>query len=298
MPARIQPCTKNADWGMELRSFLRQARARISPLAPNLGPQARLPLRHGRIVSQEELAECIGVSRVWYAKLEAGIALRPSTALLDRLATALMLNPEERRTLFNLAVTELKLGSALSDRSIAVLDAFGTLVPLRTAARRLWSATSESEILLAVAEAITSLCNGSDVVGAQKRARPGQWDFPVFIGGVHLQTAIAEMVSDLLDGMTEAEIDETMLYGVLTQPGQIGTRHELHRRLTKRPRVYRAFASHGFETMDFIDVHIRSREGAEATAFAVYVNGQKDFSELDRALLETLGCLASLALSQ
>ncbi len=62
-------------------------------------------------MSQEELAECIGVSRPWYAMLESNAVVRPSTALLDRLASALMLAAEERIGLFNLALPELKLAS-------------------------------------------------------------------------------------------------------------------------------------------------------------------------------------------
>jgi isoquinoline 1-oxidoreductase subunit beta len=45
-----------------------------------------------------------------------------------------------------------------------------------------------------------------------------------------------------------------MLYGVLTEPGQVGTRHELHRNLTVKPRIDRAFRSVGFESADFIKV--------------------------------------------
>jgi hypothetical protein len=106
------------------------------------------------------------------------------------------------------------------------------------------------------------------------------------------------MVSTLMAGMTAAEIDETMLHGVLTVPGQVGTRHELHRNLSQKQRVDRTFAEHGFGATDFIDALIKSREGSEATVFAVYVDGQKDFTELDRAVLGTLADLASLALSR
>jgi transcriptional regulator with XRE-family HTH domain len=64
-------------------------------------------------VTQEELAECIGVSRVWYAMLESRTTVRTSSALLDRLAAALMVTPEERTALFDLAFPELKLSEAI-----------------------------------------------------------------------------------------------------------------------------------------------------------------------------------------
>jgi transcriptional regulator with XRE-family HTH domain len=58
-------------------------------------------------VTQEEIAEAVGVSRNWYRRLESGASVRASTKLLDRLAHALALTPDERMTLFTLAIPEL-----------------------------------------------------------------------------------------------------------------------------------------------------------------------------------------------
>ena len=276
-------------------AFLKEQRRRIPRDVRSLGRYLRLPTRRGKVVTQEELAEAIGVSRVWYAMLETGAALKTSPRLLARLADALNLSDYSREVLFKLALPELSVG----DRAFTMMkDLSSSIVPLRTAARRLWSATSESEILLATAEAITDIFDYSDVAGVQKRLQPGQWDFPVIIGGDHLQNAIAELVQTLTAGMTPAQIDETMLHGVLTEPGQVGTRHELHRHLSQKHRIDRTFASLGFEETNFLDAHIKSREGIESTVFAVYVDGKKDFTDLDRAVLGTLAGLASLALSQ
>ncbi len=71
----------------------------------------RLQSRVGRPVTQEEMAEYIGVSRAWYAMLETQARVRASAPLLDRLARALMLNSQERTLLFNLALPELRLDS-------------------------------------------------------------------------------------------------------------------------------------------------------------------------------------------
>ena len=60
-------------------------------------------------MTQEELAEYIGISRSWYGLLESDKPVRASVALLDRLATALMLSLDERATLFNLVLPELRL---------------------------------------------------------------------------------------------------------------------------------------------------------------------------------------------
>ncbi len=88
-------------------TLLKQWRRRIDPGTTMLGEHRRLNSRHGKAVSQEELAEAIGVSREWYACLESG-AKRPSVPVLDRLATALNASAQERVTLFQLAVPALQ----------------------------------------------------------------------------------------------------------------------------------------------------------------------------------------------
>jgi hypothetical protein len=90
-----------------LKELLRQFRRRIDPYEQALGPQARPPSRRGKPVTQEEIAECIGVSRAWYCMLESDKPARASTFLLDRLASILMLSAAERATLFALALPEL-----------------------------------------------------------------------------------------------------------------------------------------------------------------------------------------------
>jgi DNA-binding XRE family transcriptional regulator len=92
----------------ELRAFLKQRRSGIQPTVRVLGSHQRHSSRCGRRVTQEELAEAIGVSRTWYALLECGAAIRPSARLLDRLASSLMLSPHERNRLFCLAVPEFR----------------------------------------------------------------------------------------------------------------------------------------------------------------------------------------------
>jgi transcriptional regulator with XRE-family HTH domain len=81
-------------------------------------------------VTQEEVAECIGVSRVWYATLESQSGVRTSPALLDRLASALMLTTDERASLFNIALPELKLEtvSAVPASSASDMQADGLTI--------------------------------------------------------------------------------------------------------------------------------------------------------------------------
>jgi DNA-binding XRE family transcriptional regulator len=90
-----------------LGPFLKMLRQRISPGSDTLGPIKRLPVRCGRRVTQEEIAEAVGVSRNWYRRLESGADVRASTKLLARLAHVLLLAPNERITLFALAVPEI-----------------------------------------------------------------------------------------------------------------------------------------------------------------------------------------------
>jgi transcriptional regulator with XRE-family HTH domain len=68
---------------------LRHFRVRIDPKEKALGPQERTPARRGKPVTQEELAEYIGVSRCWYGMLESEKPSRVSIFLLDRHTYAL-----------------------------------------------------------------------------------------------------------------------------------------------------------------------------------------------------------------
>ena len=87
--------------------LLKKLRGRLDPATPMLGEHERLRSRRGKAVSQEEMAEAIGVSRGWYACLESG-SKRPSVAVIARLATALNTNPDERAILLQLAIPALK----------------------------------------------------------------------------------------------------------------------------------------------------------------------------------------------
>lgn len=92
----------------ERREFLTQLRRRIDPATKTLGSYERLNSRRGRRVTQEELAEAIGVTRGWYARLESGKSVQPSLSVLNRIAEALKTTPGERALLFHLAIPALK----------------------------------------------------------------------------------------------------------------------------------------------------------------------------------------------
>jgi transcriptional regulator with XRE-family HTH domain len=79
-----------------LADFLRQRRARIRP--PDVGlPAGRRRRTPG--LRREEVAALAGVGTDWYTWLEQGRDVHASRQVLDALATALRLTPEDRRYL-------------------------------------------------------------------------------------------------------------------------------------------------------------------------------------------------------
>ncbi len=76
-------------------------RARLDPLPLGLATPGRRRRTPG--LRADEAAELAGVGLTWYAALEAGKDIRVSAKLLDRVAMALRLSPEERDHLFALA---------------------------------------------------------------------------------------------------------------------------------------------------------------------------------------------------
>jgi DNA-binding XRE family transcriptional regulator len=91
----------------ELHRFVRERRERIASGSRFLGDTPRLPSRVGKRVTQEELAEHLGVSRQWYARFEGGAPAGFSAQLLNRLCNLLLLSAPERAQLVGLAMPEL-----------------------------------------------------------------------------------------------------------------------------------------------------------------------------------------------
>ncbi|MFT9848768.1 helix-turn-helix transcriptional regulator [Aneurinibacillus sp. REN35] len=84
-----------------LSTFLKSKRANIQPQSVGLptGTRRRTPgLR------REEVAQIAGVSTTWYTWLEQGRDINVSTSVLDAIATALQLNNDERKYLYDLAL--------------------------------------------------------------------------------------------------------------------------------------------------------------------------------------------------
>src|SRR4051812_15510855 len=82
--------------GLSLGGFLRDRRARLAPT-----PGQRRRRTPG--LRREEVASRAGVSVTWYTWLEQGRGGPPSSSVLERLASALELDPRAREILFLLA---------------------------------------------------------------------------------------------------------------------------------------------------------------------------------------------------
>ncbi|GAA0898790.1 helix-turn-helix transcriptional regulator [Pseudonocardia zijingensis] len=100
--------------GSDLGDFLGTRRARITPADVGL---ASTGLRRVPGLRREEVALLAGTSVDYYVRLEQGRERHPSAQVLDALAGALRLNPDERRHLFDLAgVTPRDRAAAVPDR--------------------------------------------------------------------------------------------------------------------------------------------------------------------------------------
>ncbi|HEV2641851.1 MAG TPA: helix-turn-helix transcriptional regulator [Candidatus Elarobacter sp.] len=275
-----------------LRSLLRSWRTRVHPEARSLGIVPRAEARIGKVVTQEEIAGVVGISARWYAAFESGIALRTSPVVLGRIAEALMLADDERRQLFTLAIPEI-IGASLR---FPLTPTF-TIASLKTVVRRLCAATTEDAAMTVLAEGVAEHFPHADFVGVFRRSAPGLWEFPVIVGDPRSYAPLPGIQLELNDGLNPLQIDEAMLHGVLLQPGDVGTRRELHRDLTVKPRIDRVFSASGFVDANFLAAHIRSNRGLTANLFVNCVHQPNTFAEYDRMLLAALAELASVALS-
>ncbi|MEV8526126.1 helix-turn-helix transcriptional regulator [Streptomyces sp. NPDC052000] len=93
--------TRTVDTTQELAAFLRTRRERLDPR--DFGLPSRRRARRTPGLRREEVAELAGVSTDYVVRLEQGRGLRPSADVVEALARALRLAPDERAYLFNLA---------------------------------------------------------------------------------------------------------------------------------------------------------------------------------------------------
>ncbi|MER5551529.1 helix-turn-helix transcriptional regulator [Streptomyces sp. NPDC002793] len=92
--------TRTVDATQELAAFLRTRRERLDPL--DFGLPSRRRSRRTPGLRREEVAELAGVSVDYVVRLEQARGLRPSADVVEALAGALRLAPDERAYLFDL----------------------------------------------------------------------------------------------------------------------------------------------------------------------------------------------------
>jgi len=253
-------------------SLLRSSRLRIAPERPALGPHHRLPLRIGRTVSQEEVAEAVGISREWYARMEGGRPAHASNATLSALADALMMTPAERAALFQNGAPELRSAFA-AQGSTAVLDAVGAL---RRLVHGLRAATTQAEALSVVREYARSQVSPETLVTYTGSAcRHGDRDATPFFGVVDQRWGASFF-------------DDVHCCTGSAQPGELITRSEIHARC---PHLGTK-AQEALDAVGWADMSI-----AVAGGGLVWIHHpSRPFSEIESAQLRTAAEVASLAL--
>jgi transcriptional regulator with XRE-family HTH domain len=269
--------------------LLRRCRERVRAERASLGPYLRLTKRIGKAVTQEEVAESVGISREWYTKMECDRPVRVSARVLSRIADALMMDPPERAALFRLAVPELR-STSLMDRTTAILDTLGSL---RHLMRRLWAATSEAEALRLVREHGTTMLS-SDAMVTFTRLGEGRWDRAVTGDddddrGERFHALIGVRCCATV-------IDDLQCYTLMAQPGELITAAERNARFPEiGAEAQRALDAARYPDATMAMAHIRSRRGLVARIQVLHHTGHP-YSELERAQLSALANLTSLAL--
>jgi transcriptional regulator with XRE-family HTH domain len=102
----------------ELAAFLRAQRARLRPADAGLPEDCHPGRRRTPGLRREEVAQISGVSLTWYTWLEQGRNITASEQVVDALARALRLDPDQRRHFRGLAslptaAAETHIGDAL-----------------------------------------------------------------------------------------------------------------------------------------------------------------------------------------
>jgi transcriptional regulator with XRE-family HTH domain len=274
-----------------LGTFLRERRLRIHPESRALGPCLRLAARVGKAVTQEELAEVVGVSRQWYGMLEKKADSRASTSVLGRLAGALMLDDGDRAHLFRLGVPELSRTS-LSSNSLSLLTTFSSL---RAFNRRLWNASTEIEALTITAEELCTTFTDARAIAPSIRVDQGRWDAFCVYGDNAAKRRHTEVCAALGSSFSPAESDELRLYPLLSQSGDIATM-DTYRFTTIEPRLRAEFCRHDADEWVMSTGRVRTRHGFVAGIRIIH-SRPRDFSEVELAILSTLTDCASLALT-
>ena len=106
----------------ELAAFLRAQRARLRPADVGLPPDSNPGRRRTPGLRREEVAEIAGVSVTWYTWLEQGRNITASEQVIDAVARALGLGPDQRRHIRSLAGLSTAVGETPADDALPRLQ--------------------------------------------------------------------------------------------------------------------------------------------------------------------------------
>jgi transcriptional regulator with XRE-family HTH domain len=282
---------------MTLSALLRAGRRRLHPSITTLGAVERLPRNVGKPITQEELAEAVGVSRVWYALLERGVRSDVSLRLLARLADVLILDNDERSALIAAAMPDASRPT-MSDDSSAMLDAFSWM---RSATKRLWSATTEIEALALATESIAERLGDAALIHNRFRDERGRWQFPLVVAEPAVTAHIMEFIACLSATLGPKGMDQLHGFPRFFQAGEIYTHTDADTDadepwLSRRMREKRApmLRTHGFGSWSFLHGRVYSRR--DWTAGLIVAGPERTYRDEEKAALSALTELTSLAL--
>jgi transcriptional regulator with XRE-family HTH domain len=241
-------------------------------------------------VTQEELAEAIGVGREWYVQLECETGkTRASTGLLRRLADALMVTPEERVRLFQLAIPDVGR-IQLRDDSIAALEGYSRL---RSMTKRLWAATSTEDVLTTALEQIADWFDGALLVRWTHRPGSAPWEHRG-VDDKQEQSTAAKVIRDMRE-LAPEWCDAAHFYPRLANAGDLGSQDLWPLPLQRANlKVWARYGVAGWFAMRY--ARVRSRTGFVGGFYLFHEFGHS-YSASDLAVLGAFAELASLALS-
>jgi transcriptional regulator with XRE-family HTH domain len=107
---------------IELGAFLRARRARLRPADVGLPDDGDPGLRRTPGLRREEVAQLSGISVTWYTWLEQGRNVSASAQVVDALARALLLDPDQHRHLRGLAGLATPTGDTAVDHVLPRLQ--------------------------------------------------------------------------------------------------------------------------------------------------------------------------------
>jgi transcriptional regulator with XRE-family HTH domain len=106
----------------ELAAFLRAQRARLRPIDVGMPEDCHANRRRTPGLRREEVAQISDISVTWYTWLEQGRKISASEQVIEALARALLLNPDQRRHLRGLAGLSTAVGETHTDDALPRLQ--------------------------------------------------------------------------------------------------------------------------------------------------------------------------------